>query len=78
MLTNVLFYPVRGQKKCAPGLPEKRRRAIGRRASRFLPPDQKQEGEHGQVCQGLQPQQDTSVYVQVRAIFSLFFLPGRN
>lgn len=73
MLTNVLLYPVRGQKKCAPGLPEDRRRPIGCRASRFLPPDQEQEGEHGQVCQSLQPQGETAVHVQVRAIFSLFF-----
>lgn len=65
-VTKLSLYVVRVQKKCAPGLPENRRRTIG--SFRFLPPDQKQEGEHGQVCQSLQPQQETAIHMQVGAL----------
>lgn len=57
---------IRGQEKCAPGLPEDGWCAAGRHVPRFVPPDQKQEAEHGQVCQSLQPQQETPLPLQVR------------
>lgn len=71
-VTSMSLCFVRVQKKCAPGLPENRPYTIG--YSRFLPSDQNQEGEHGQVCQSLQPQQETAVHMQVGAFSSFFFL----
>lgn len=68
----MLLYFTRGQKKCSPGLPEDRRGTVACCVSRFIPPDQKQEGEHGQVRQSLQPQPETALHVQV--CFGFFFL----
>lgn len=74
---RVLWLCIRGQEKCAPGLSEDRRSTTGCRVPGFLPPDQNEEAEHGQVCQSLQPQQETSFHLQVRLLWWLFALSLR-